>query len=401
MLKINHPIFISITFTTVTKKNKKQTIQMALNVQITRFILPFFFAFSLASCVSEYPLADDIIPGEFLIVDGIINHNLKGDSTNYVVKISESRIIGSNTAYQVPFTGCTMSILVNDKESVPLIEREKGSYYLYKTDIFKVGNSFKLMFQKGEIKYESAAETLQDTVGIQKLYSELAQNPTAGNAYEIFVDLQDDPKVKNYYKWSVKQWEKQQHCQFCYKANKTPLCGPELFASPGVEITLNNLCQGDCYDILNFTLNNSMSDVFFEGRALIKNSVVTTPYVFTSGALVEVAQSCVTPQYFAFLDLLKSQSVNTGGLADTPAALLTGNVKNTTNSTQKVLGYFSVTNTVSQRIWLDRKSAAAIQLTALSNVNPPLSQPTPTGWPTVACKESKNRTSKKPLGWIN
>jgi Domain of unknown function (DUF4249) len=374
---------------------------MILKVQITRFILPFFFAFSLASCVSEYPLADDIIPGEFLIVDGIINHNLKGDSSNYVVKISESRIIGNNTAYQIPFTGCTMSIMVNDKESVPLVEREKGSYYLYKTDILKVGNSFKLMFQKGEIKYESTAEILPDTVGIQKLYSELASNPTAGNAYEIFVDIQDAPNVRNYYKWSVRQWEKQQHCQFCYKANKTPLCNPDIYASPGVEIALNNLCQGDCYDILNFTLNNSISDAFFDGRLLIKNSVVTSPYVFSQGALIEVAQSCVTPQYFAFLDLLKSQALNTGGLADTPAALLIGNVKNVTNSTQKVLGYFSVTNTVSQRLWLDRKSAVGKQLIALANVNPPLPQPVPTGWPTVACKESKTRTAKKPLGWVD
>jgi hypothetical protein len=374
---------------------------MKLKNQIARLMVICLFALSLATCVSEYPLDNDIIPAEFLIVDGIINNDLKGDSSNYVVKLSESKLLSNNTAYQIPFTGCTMSILVNDKEILPLIEREKGNYYLYNRDIFKVGNSFKLMFQKGEIKYESTAEILQDTVGIQKLYSELASNATAGNAYDIFVDIQDDPKVRNYYKWSVRQWEKQQHCQFCYKANKTPLCNPDIYASVGVEIALNNLCQGDCYDILNFTLNNSITDAFFNGRPLIKNSVVTSPYVFSQGALIEVAQSCVTPQYFAFLDLLKSQALNTGGLADTPTALLTGNVKNATNSTQKVLGYFSVTNTVSQRLWLDRKSAVGKQLIALANINPPLPQPVPTGWPTVACKESKTRTAKKPLGWVD
>jgi hypothetical protein len=374
---------------------------MILKKQITRITLLLLISLSIACCVSEYPLEDNFLPPEYIIVDGIINHNLKGDSSNYVVKLSESRIIGNNTAYQIPFTGCTMSVLVNDKETLPLIEREKGSYYLYKTDIFKVGNSFKLMFQKGEIKYESTAEILPDTVGIQKLYSELAPNPTAGYAYDIFVDIQDDPKVRNYYKWSVRQWEKQQHCQFCYKANKTPICNPDIYASPGVEIALNNLCQGDCYDILNFTLNNSISDAFFDGRPLIKNLVVTSPYVFSQGALIEVAQSCVTPQYFAFLDLLKSQALNTGGLADTPAALLIGNVKNVTNATQKVLGYFSVTNTVSQRLWLDRKSAAAKLLIALANVNPPLPQPVPAGWPTLPCKESKTRTSKKPVGWVD
>jgi Domain of unknown function (DUF4249) len=374
---------------------------MTLNNQTTRLIAICLFASSLATCVSEYPLDNDIIPAEFLIVDGILNNDLKGDSSNYVVKLSESKLLNNNTAYQVPFTGCTMTILVNDKETLPLIEREKGSYYLYNRDVFKVGNRFKLMFQKGEIKYESSTEILPDTVSIQKLYSDLAQNPTSANAYEIFVDIQDDPRVRNYYKWSVRQWEQQQYCQFCYKAGKTPLCNPDLYASPAVEISLNNNCQGDCYDILNFTLNNSISDVFFDGRPFLKYSLITTPYVFSKGALIEVTQSCVTPQYFAFLDLLKSQSVNTGGLADTPSALLTGNVKNLTNSTQKVLGYFSVTNTVSQRLWLDRKSAANKGLIALANVNPPLPQPVPNGWPLVACKESKTRTPKKPLGWVN
>jgi Domain of unknown function (DUF4249) len=372
---------------------------MTSMTQITRFILVLLGAFYLASCVSEYPLENDITPAEFLVVDAILNHDLKGDSSNYVVKLSESKVLPNNTAFQTPFTGCTMALIVNDKETVPLIEREKGSYYLSNRTIFKVGNSFKLVFQKGEIKYESAPEILPDTVGIQKLYAELRDKPTSDNTYDIFVDVQDVPKVRNYYKWSVKQWEKQEYCQFCYKAGRTPLCSPDLYASPAAEIASNNNCQGNCYDILFFTLNNAISDVFFDGRPLLKYGLVTTPLVFSRGALVEVSQSSVTPQYFAFLDLLKSQSVNTGGLADTPAALLTGNVKNVTNSQQRVLGYFSVTNTVSQRFWMDRRSALSKSVKALANQNPPLPPPVPAGWPSVPCKESKTRTAKKPVGW--
>jgi Domain of unknown function (DUF4249) len=374
---------------------------MVLRKQITQLILLTFTAFSLATCVSEYPLEDDITPAEFIIVDGIINHNLKGDSSNYVVQLSETKLLGNNSAYQIALTGATMSIIVNDKEVLPMVEREKGSYYLNRTDVFKVGNTFKLQFQKGENKYESSGETLPDTVGIQKIYSELAEKPTAGNAYEIFVDVQDNPKVRNYYKWSVKQWEKQQYCQFCYRSGRSELCNQDLYASIGAEISKNNFCSENCYDILIYNPNNSISDIFFDGRTLLKKSLVVTPYNFSTGTLIEVNQSSITPQYFAFLDLLKSQSLNTGGLADTPAAILIGNVKNLNNSSQKVLGYFSVTNTVSQRLWIDRKDAIDKNLKALANANPPLPQPVPGGWPVVACKESKTRTSKKPSGWVN
>jgi Domain of unknown function (DUF4249) len=374
---------------------------MKLKNLIARLIAICLFALSFATCVSEYPLDNDIIPAEFLIVDGIINNDLKGDSSNYVVQLSESKLLSTNTAYQIPLTGATMTITVNDKEVLPLFEREKGSYYLNRTDVFKVGNSYKLQFQNGENKYESTTEILPDTVGIQKLYSELSEKPTAENAYEIFVDVQDDPKVRNYYKWSVKQWEMQQYCQFCYRAGRTETCNSDIYASPGAEILRNNYCNSGCYDIISFKPNNSISDIFFDGRLLIKKSLVITPYIFSSGTLIEVNQSSVTPQYFAFLDLLKSQSLNTGGLADTPAALLVGNVKKVSGTPQKILGYFSVTNTVSQRIWIDRKDAIGKNLKALANINPPLPQPVPAGWPVVACKESKTRTSKKPLGWVN
>lgn len=372
---------------------------MVIRKQITRIILLISIAFSLVNCVSEYPLGDDITPGEFIIVDGIINHNLEGDPRNYVVRLSETKILGINTAYQIALSGATMSITVNDKEIVPLVEQEKGSYFLNRTDVFKVGNTYKLQFQIGDKKYESTVETLPDTVGIQKIYVEFAEKTTAENAYEVFVDVQDNPKVRNFYKWSVKQWEQQQYCQFCYKLGRSESCSPDLYASKGAEISKNNFCSDRCYDILTYNPNNSISDVFFDGRTLIKKSLVVTPYIFAAGTLLEVNQSSVTPQYFAFLDLLKSQSLNTGGLADTPAALLIGNVKSISNSSQKVLGYFSVTNTVSQRLWLDRKDAVSKNLKPLASANPPLPQPVPFGWPPVVCKESNTRTAKKPLGW--
>jgi Domain of unknown function (DUF4249) len=371
---------------------------MVLRKQITRLIL---LTFSLTNCVSEYPLEDDITPGEFIIVDGIINYNQNGDMSNYVVYLSESKILGNNSAYQIPISGANMSITVNDKEVLPLEDRQDGYYYFNRTDVFKVGNTFKLQFQKGENKYESTVETLPDTVGIQKLYSEFAEKPTALNAYEIFIDVQDNPKVKNFYKWSVRQWERQQYCLFCYRTGRTESCNTDLFALPNAEISKNNYCSNTCYDILTYNPNNSISDAFFDGRALIKKSVVVTPYNFADGTLVEVNQSSITPQYFAFLDLLKSQSLNTGGLADTPAAILIGNVRNMTNSSQRVLGYFTVTNNVSQRLWIDRKDAASKNLRPLASANPPIPQPVPAGWPAVTCSESKNRTPKKPIGWIN
>ena len=92
----------------------------------------------------------------------------------------------------------------------------------------------------------------------------------------------------------------------------------------------------------------------------------------------------------------------TGGLADTPAALLTGNVSNQKNPQEKVVGYFSVTNNSVRRYWLTRADGLQKGWKPLANLNPPVDPPIPTPplWQPVPCKPGRNRTPFKPWGWI-
>lgn len=114
-------------------------------------------------------------------------------------------------------------------------------------------------------------------------------------------------------------------------------------------------------------------------------------------------QSSLTPQYFDFTELLKSQTTATGGLVDVPPAFLSGNIRNKNDPAEKVIGYFSVVNTVWRRLWLDRFSAGQVPLPVLSTVNEPKipSFPIPPEWLPIPCIESATRTGIKPFGWID
>ena len=362
--------------------------------------LVYVTIFSFLSCVSEYPL--DSVPAEnFLVIDAVLNYSEGADSNDLVVKLVESVTASVGSGYQAPVAGAIVSLIVNDKTTVFLPEREKGNYYLFDKSIFKPGNSFKLSINKGNDTYESKAEVMPDTVAIQKVYQDYVEKITAQNTFEILVDVQDEPQKRNFYKWSITQWERQGYCVYCYTANRSENCSADLYATPGVIISRNRPCLSDCFDILKFNPNNAISDVFFDGKQLLRKSIGTLPLNFGTSCLIEVRQSTLTPQYFDFLELLKTQSQNTGGLADTPAALLTGNITNKTNPKQIVLGYFSVTNGVNRRYWLDRSGATARGITPLASINPPLPipAPTPPSWSAIPCAKSKGRTPEKPLGW--
>jgi Domain of unknown function (DUF4249) len=352
---------------------------------------------ALSSCVDEISIPP-ASQAEFLVVDGILNNTNNVDTQDLVIRLSYSR---STFIRPVALSKAKMNILVNEKDSYPLIEREEGSYYLTNPDILKVGASYKLQFQVAGNSYESSVEVLADSVPIQKTYTEVNITGTASKAFEVFVDMVDVPQRKNYYRWAITQWEAQNYCLYCYRRNRAPeTCNEDLYALEGEVINRNLPCATNCYDIIRFTPNNAVADVFFDGKSLLKKSIGYVAYNFASPCLVEVKQSSLTPQYYAFLEILKTQAENTGGLADTPAALLVGNVKNLTNPQEKIVGYFSVTNNSVKRFWLDR-SIAPPKLSPLSSLNPPLDPPIPTppSWYPTPCKASRYRTPVKPWGW--
>ena len=353
---------------------------------------------ALSSCVDEISLPPTS-QAEFLVVDGVLNFTNNVDSQDLAIRLSYSR----NTFNRpVPLSKAKMNIVVNEKDSYPFVEREEGWYYLTNKDIFQVGASYKLQFQVGGNNYESSVEVLADSVPIKKTYAEVNAAGPANRAFEVFVDMTDVPQKKNYYRWAITQWEAQNYCLYCYRRNRAPeACSEDLYAIEGEVISRNPPCATNCYDIIRLTPNNAISDVFFDGKSLLKKPVGYVPFNFTFPCLVEVKQSSLTPQYFAFLEILKTQAETTGGLADTPAALLVGNVKNLTNPQEKIVGYFSVTNNSVQRFWLNRSAALSAGLKPLSSLNPALDPPIPAPplWQPVPCKASRFRTPVKPWGW--
>jgi len=357
------------------------------------------FLLLMNACVEEIDLGRST-PADFLVVDGILNYHPLADSSDLVVKLSLSR---NNYVRTIPISDASMELVVSGKDTYPLLEREPGNYYLFNTNVFQTGVSYQLRFQIDEQQYESTPEILPDSVALERVYSELNTNGTPAKAFELFVDLQDDANTKNYYRWLITLWEKQEYCLFCYRVGRNPenCVTNDLYGTPSLTISRNVFCDGGCYDILRFSDNNTISDIFSNGKLLLKKSIGFIPFHFYSPCLVEVKQSSLTPSYFAFLEVLKTQAESTGGLADTPAALLVGNVKNLTNPSEKVVGYFSVTNNSVRRYWLDRKPALDFGFKALASQNPPLAPPTPTPilWYPVPCKASATRTPIKPRGW--
>jgi len=378
-----------------------------MNIKHLMIYLFIFSFLSLTSCIDPY----DVNFGQknnVLVVEGFLTDNYLNPDT---IKIQYSVYSEGNVSVSTISSIKASIWAVNSGKETSLIEQKTGGF-LPPTD-FRINPSEKYTLRfslpDGQ-KFESASEQIYTTPPILKVYdkfnaqsrlSDDGKKYFAGN--EVFVDFKDTPNQKNYYLWRYTHYERIAHCTTCFNAQydlKTLGCTIKL-ATYNRAPYYDYQCSGECYGIFKGKLVNVMSDVVSDGDLVTGRLVAKIPYHYMYGCLVEVQQMSISPQNYTFQKNLELQLQSTGGLADTPAAAIVGNINNLTNSASKVVGYFGVVSIQKKRYWVDRKDDTGEYDYILSH--PPVEEPADprdlTRPPMIKCVNSATRTPVKPIDW--
>ncbi|GAA4458688.1 hypothetical protein GCM10023189_31330 [Nibrella saemangeumensis] len=396
-----------------------------------------------------------------------------------ITNLPESQVIRLNRSRADPFTGrfgnipltkAQVQVIVDGSQVVNAHETVEGSYQLPSDFRGQVRHSYQLRFRLEDgSQYESSPQIMPDVPPIDRVYAQFnprVPRPNQPNAFmgahEFYLDMSDPADQQNYYKWDWKLYEKQAWCRSCtqgiyavyniipgrYMFGAYYVSGDQLYedcfnqppnvAREGGPPYHNELwyydytCRTQCWEILhNYTLN-LFDDALVNGNAILGRKVALIPYYQRSPCLVEIRQSALTKEAHRFFKLVETQTQNTGGLADTPPSAPVGNVKNTANARENVVGFFGASAASVVRYWLDRKDATGMPVAAFDDKGNPLlnneelfyalngrrPEPEPyppyTGerlepkmqiWggpprvPTAICVPSDSRTPFKPEGW--
>jgi hypothetical protein len=427
-----------------------------MKYQTTYFIKAFVFSLILVSisCVDqiEYNINSRI---NLVVVDG----RLTTLDEEQIVRLFRSKADSVTGRFgSMPILGAKMELVVNGSQIVAFTENKAipGNYILPEHYRGEVGNTYQIRFQLPEgTSYESEPEELKAVPSMQNLTvkfnpSEVAETGmTFKGFHEFFADVQDPANQKNFYSWEYNLYEKQDWCKSCLRGvyavnNIIPnkymfrlyyVSGDEPFEdcftpqpkwddpeAPQVsnsDWTYDYLCRTKCWEILHNTRMNLFDDTFTNGGQILHRSIAKIPFYQRSACLVEVRQLSMTKSAYDYYKLFQQQIDNNGGIADTPPTALRGNIKNTANSKEVVVGYFSVSDVSSTKYWLDRKDTGGAippglfeALTARSpnpEPDPPYTGPRgspmvliwggPPRVPTAFCIKSDSRTPSKPDGW--
>jgi hypothetical protein len=254
--------------------------------------------------------------------------------------------------------------------------------------------------------YVSQPETIRKAVPISKIdvnykpelfFSSERDRYTPG--HEISVDLQDPAGEDNYYYWRFRSFESKQYCQVCYfsffREN-----GCQSFDVPPPRYYTYS-CPVDCWKIRFGEKIQIYSDQFTNGKQITALPVAEVLLYTRQNIVVELQQFALSPAAFEYFRTLKDLIDNNAGLnAPLPAALI-GNLENSEDPDEYVLGRFTAAATVVNSIYIERSGISEDPLEPQVMGNPEGMETGPFPVYQAPCSEGRYSTTQKPDGWPN
>jgi hypothetical protein len=374
------------------------------HLQFTFFIL---LVLILQGCIDPYEV-NFSSKNTVLVVEGFLTDDYVNPDT---IKIQYSNY--DNEAITIMPIASVKAFIVtaSNGNEISLVEQKTGKFFPPKDFRIKTSEKYFLRFvlPNGQ-KYESSQEQISISPPILKVYDKF--NPQSrlkadGTGYlsanEVYLDVQDPSNQKDYYLWRYTHFERTTYCITCQKSyldGRTNTCTLPIQTFNRTPY-YDYQCAGECYTFFKEKQVNVLSDVASDGRIITGRPIAKIPVYSPGGCLIQIQQMSISPQMYLFYKTLESQTQTSGGLTDTPASAIVGNVSNLSNNNDKVIGYFGVVSIQKKNYWIDRKEAQQPYESLLGHVlseesaTPDLSRP-----PLSPCTKNGSRTPVRPEGWV-
>ena len=280
-----------------------------------------------------------------LVVDGTLT-----DQEGYhSVRISRS---GSyNDPVFVPETGCQVEIISEGGNQVILNEYMPGLYEEWIDQPFlEINQVYKLHILTGDgTEYYSYPDTLLACAPLDTIYSEQEMKGTIGknalvNGLQFFTDIEIPENHARSYRWTMEEtWEYHAAFFIQYFFDDTLI---EL-EEPTDSLTYCWKTQ-EIHNIRTLTTSE-----------IVGNKVNRIPlhYVSNQSNRLKVKYSLLLKQYalssraFQYWNQLENQGSEGGGLYETQPVRIEGNVYNSSDPEERILGYFNVSAVKEKRFF--------------------------------------------------
>lgn len=293
----------------------------------------------LVGCKKPYNPPAIASPGSYLVVEGEINSG--ADST--FIKLSRTVNLSSKITTN-PELHAVLAIQSDQNVSYPLKETSNGNYACAGLNLDN-SHTYRL-----SIKTANNEQYLSDYVPVLNSPPiDSISYDTKGNAngpgLNIYSNTHDPKNSVIYYRWDYQEtWIFHSDYVSSYVSNGDTVLG----RNQGQQVYE---CWGG---------DSSSSIIIGTTAKLLKSVINNNPITFvnsTSEKLgtkysIQVRQYALTADAYNFYVNLKKNTEQLGSIFDAQPSQISGNIHSTTNPSEPVIGYISVGNTSSKRIFI-------------------------------------------------
>lgn len=301
-------------------------------------IYSLIFILALVSCKERYTPNTSSTNHNILVVDGMINAG--ADST--FIKLSRTVPLGSKNVAN-PEIGATLIIETSANDTYTLVEKGRGTYVAPPLN-FGLNKKYRL-----KIKTRNNANYLSDFVDVAVAPQIDSVNfAIKPSGLQLYVNASDPTNKTRYYRWD---YEETWIFYAQYNSNAKWEGGPNVVERPSAE------------SIYQCWASASSSTITIGSSAKLSKDVIhlapLTDIVSNSEKLTEkysilVKQYALTKEAYEFWENLKKNTESLGSIFDVLPSQLTGNIQNTTDVDEPVIGYISAGTIKTKRIFITK-----------------------------------------------
>jgi len=295
----------------------------------------YLLLFALLCCRKPYNPPAVKNNNNYLVVEGVINTGT--DSTSF--KLSRTINLSAGIAAN-PETGAMVTVESNANTSYPLTETKPG-YYTSAGLNLDMTKQYRL-----QITTTDNQQYLSDFVAVKPTPPiDSVGYIVQSNGIQLYVNTHDPNNNTHYYRWDYTEtWNF--HAQY-----------ETAFITNGKTLQLRTPAQ----QIFTCFANDTASTITLGSTAKLSKDIVLqqpiTQVVSTSEKIetkysILVRQYALTNDAYSWWTFLKKNTEQLGSIFDAQPSTVRGNIHCTTNPSEPVIGYISVTNVQQKRIFI-------------------------------------------------
>ncbi len=304
---------------------------------------------TICGCVDTIDL-----PGGVDISYVVINGQITNERKPYIITVSQSATNGELSEQKI--TGALVSIKSTDGAVEVLTEYQRGSYRTDSTQFIGIiGNSYvvEVVLDDGRI-YQSSPEKLLPVPPIQKLDFDFVKEAELNEIDNIVFRKRVKIKINTvipdnpenvYFKWDVTG-------EYEFKESEALT---DIFATTGVGTFLFTCFVQDPVGIGDISIFDGSNAASAQLQSQQIKSI-EVDYKFTFNYCVHVKQQSLTQGAYEFWRSVKESTERSGELFERNPGQITGNIRNVSNSSEKVLGYFYASAVVNDKLFISPDS---------------------------------------------